>query len=964
MRKALTSVPGGRPDPPPARVALDSRRPLLLGEAAHALVIAAGYADLFAVPLSAGKATGPRRHLCRIEAGGLLLGLARAGAVDKGEGLAVIAVGGPDTEATVLERERIGDLGRIEAWVRAVSAALVGSGDPAGDEIPLGETVVLEAEQRRRGPARGVAWTSVQTGRARFMDLDDPCAPGQPPLPITSDAWLQAVDAAGLLALGREQLIDFDPLPSLDRFHAIALAVLEHRFEAAMAGESQRLDESAQHSSAQAVQFFDELAAVITPRIDPPVEAMELADPLLLACRAAGAALGVSVTCPAGRIATARGLDDVREIARASGLRMRRVLLRGDWWRRAPGPLVAWRAEDSEPLALVPVSAQRYALIDSTTGARRKVDAAAAATLAPEAAMFYPSLPARPLSALDLMRFCAELARRDGARVLLAALATGAITLAAPIITEALIDSVIPRAQLDQLAYCAAALVLAAVGMVGMQATQALAMLRLEGLLDWRLQAAVLDRLLRLPVGFFRPYTVGDLADRTMGIEAIRRVLTGRTIRGVLAGTFSLLSFALMFYYDAGLAAVAAALALLRGGIVLGVSAVRLRHEHRHFDLQGKVQGLVLQLLAGIGKLRVASATTRALAVWAHDYARQKRHFVASQRAANLLGVFDLAFPTLATVVIFALSEPGGSGVLAADTGRFLAFFVAFGQSLATLGEMGAAVGDTLVAVPRFARVRPLLREPPETADRRGRSEIFSGAFELGQVTVRYQRTGPPVLNNVSIRVGKQEFVALVGPSGAGKSTIFRLLLGFEKPEAGAIFFDGKSLDGLDISAVRRQIGVVLQNGRLTSGSLYENICGGAQLPLEQAWEAARLAGLDADIQALPMGMHTMITEGISTLSGGQRQKLMIARALVNRPRILLLDEATSALDNRTQAIVSASLAKLNVTRFVIAHRLSTVKSADRIIVVAGGEVAEAGTFAELTAAKGLFAEFAQRQLL
>ena len=214
------------------------------------------------------------------------------------------------------------------------------------------------------------------------------------------------------------------------------------------------------------------------------------------------------------------------------------------------------------------------------------------------------------------------------------------------------------------------------------------------------------------------------------------------------------------------------------------------------------------------------------------------------------------------------------------------------------------------------------------------------------------------------MRVGAGEFVALVGPSGSGKSTIFRLLLGFEQPEAGAVFFDGKALDTLDIAAVRRQIGVVLQNGKLTSGSLYENICGGAQLPLEQAWQAARLAGLEADIAAMPMGMHSVVAEGVSTLSGGQRQKLMIARALVNQPRILLLDEATSALDNRAQAIVSASLAKLNVTRIVIAHRLSTVQTADRIFVLAGGELVQTGTFAELNAKPGLFAELAKRQLL
>jgi ABC-type bacteriocin/lantibiotic exporter with double-glycine peptidase domain len=280
------------------------------------------------------------------------------------------------------------------------------------------------------------------------------------------------------------------------------------------------------------------------------------------------------------------------------------------------------------------------------------------------------------------------------------------------------------------------------------------------------------------------------------------------------------------------------------------------------------------------------------------------------------------------------------------------------------VGEVARAIGESLVAVPRFDRLRPLLIEPVELGERRNAPGDLSGALELGQVTFRYVAAGPPVLKQVTIEVQKGEYIALVGPSGSGKSTIFRLLLGFERPESGTIFFDGKAIDMLDITAVRRQIGTVLQNGKLASGSLYENICGGSQLSLEQAWEAARLAGLDADIEAMPMGMHTVIAEGMNTLSGGQRQRLMIARALVHRPRILLFDEATSSLDNPTQAIVSASLARLNITRLIIAQRLSTVRSADRIIVLVGGEVAQTGSFDELSVAPGVFADFARRQLL
>jgi ABC-type bacteriocin/lantibiotic exporter with double-glycine peptidase domain len=247
--------------------------------------------------------------------------------------------------------------------------------------------------------------------------------------------------------------------------------------------------------------------------------------------------------------------------------------------------------------------------------------------------------------------------------------------------------------------------------------------------------------------------------------------------------------------------------------------------------------------------------------------------------------------------------------------------------------------------------------------DRKSPGEL-SGTIELSRLTFRYVSSGPPVLDNVTLRIAQGEYVAIVGPSGSGKSSLFRLLLGFEKPESGAVFLDGKAIDTLDISAVRRQFGVVLQSARLANGSIYDNICGGVLLPLEQAWEAARLAGLDDDIKSMPMGMHTVVSEGVNTLSGGQRQRIMIARAVARRPRILLFDEATSALDNQTQAIVSASLGNLNVTRVIIAHRLSTVRQADRIIVIVDGKIVQSGNYSELSTTPGTFASFAKRQLL
>jgi NHLM bacteriocin system ABC transporter ATP-binding protein len=946
-----------------ARMPLDARRPRLLDDPGSALRLVRGHADLFAVSHANGVVTGARHHLCRIETGGIILGLPCVAVDGQGQSIGILAVGGQGAEALLLDRSLIDNHVLIEAWIAGLASAMVAT--TAGwnaREAERDTAIELEAGQQLRAPAHGVAWIAVGQGQVAIMGSDLVCLAGELPLPFASGLWVEANGATRVRVLDTEKVLDADLWPAIDRFHVLAMRSITKHIAAAQDAEFTRLHQVTRRAAARGEQLFSELAAVVVPRRTVGFQAVG-SDPLFDACRIAAEAIGAPVVAQSYRGPAQQGLSDAADIARASHLRVRRVLLRADWWRRNGGPLVAWRGEAREPVALVPISPRRYIMVDPGKGVSHRVSANLAAELSPEAMMFYPSLPTLTGSSLGLLRICVRHGFSDIVRILLSALAIGALSLAIPLITEVLINSVIPRTEWDQLVYCAVGLAMVAIGSAGFAAVQSIAILRFEGVLDRRLQAGIVDRLLRLPVSFFRQYAAGDLTDRALGIEAIRRIATGHTIYGLLAGVSALFSFGLMFYYDAGLALIALALTLLRGAAMLVASAARLRRERRHFALDGKVQGLVLQLLTGIGKLRVAFATPRGLGVWARKFAEQKRQFIASQRIGNMFATFDAAFPTTAMLVIFA-GVGQGIGSLELDTGRFLAFFAAFGQSLVAMGVMAAAIGESLIAIPRLDRLRPLITEPAEIAEIRNPPGDLSGELELGQVTFRYDPSGPAILQKVSLQVSKGEYVALVGPSGSGKSTIFRLLLGFEKPESGTVFFDGKAINTLDISAIRRQIGVVLQNGKLASGSLYENICGAVQLPLERAWEAARLAGLDADIEALPMGMHTVIAEGMNTLSGGQRQRLMIARALVHHPRILLFDEATSALDNRTQAIVSASLAKLNVTRIVIAQRLSTVKSADRIVVLAAGEIVQSGTFAALVAAPGMFADFAKRQLL
>jgi NHLM bacteriocin system ABC transporter ATP-binding protein len=385
-------------------------------------------------------------------------------------------------------------------------------------------------------------------------------------------------------------------------------------------------------------------------------------------------------------------------------------------------------------------------------------------------------------------------------------------------------------------------------------------------------------------------------------------------------------------------------------------------------ELQGTILGQTVQLINGISKLRVAGAEERAFATWSKNYSRQVKLNLSTQFIEDLVILFNTIMPTLTSGILFwftmaLLAEAQKSGNPALSIGTFLAFNSAFGTLIEGATDLSNTLTNSLQIVPQWQRAQPILETVPEVDLTKADPGQLEGRITVDRVTFRYRDDGLLTLDDVSIHAEPGEYIALVGGSGSGKSTLLRLLLGFETPESGTIYYDGQDLLGLDVEAVRRQLGVVLQNGRIMSGSIFENIASGAQITLDEAWEAARASGFADDIAAMPMAMHTVISEGGGNLSGGQRQRLLIARALVLKPKILLFDEATSALDNRTQAIVSESLDKLQVTRIAIAHRLSTIRNAHRIYVLQAGRILQQGSFEELASQEGLFAQLMQRQM-
>lgn len=683
-----------------------------------------------------------------------------------------------------------------------------------------------------------------------------------------------------------------------------------------------------------------------------------MADTLQRVLRAGGVDAVLKPTDPA-----LDAFDALQQLAQQAGVSLRRVKLEGKyWWRDDAGPLLGTMKATGHPAALLPLAGgggYRMEELGGTQAPGVLLDESTAAQLADIGFMFFRKFPARAIGLMDLLRFGLSTTRHDSIVMLVCGLLGGLLALFTPYATGLLVDKVIPSGRGDELLQLTVLLVAAALGVAAFELTCALALLRLEGRLGNASEAAVIDRLFNLPAPFFKQYAAGDLAQRAFSINSILHQLTSTTQSIVLSWVFGLFSFFYMFMLNWQLALVATVLVALIGAVTVGANFWRLRMERQLYALQGAIASRVLQLLSGISKLRAGGAEDRAFVLWARGFAQQKQVDLKVRGVSNLLDVFNTSFIVLASAALFASIAFFQKDI---STGAFVTFNTAFMQFLsATLALAGALTGS-LSIIPLYERAKPILTTLPEQQESQIRAAPLRGEIEISRVSFRYAEDGPLILDDVSIQVKKGEFVAFVGPSGSGKSTLFRVLLGFEKPHSGAVYYDNQELSGLDVGSVRQQLGVVLQNGKLMPGDIFTNIVGSAPRTQDEAWAAARMAGLADDIKAMPMGMQTVISEGAGTISGGQRQRLMIARALVNRPAVLLFDEATSALDNQTQAVVAHSVKQLDATRIVIAHRLSTIVAADRIFVIVAGKVVETGSYSELMALGGAFAELSKRQ--
>ena len=646
---------------------------------------------------------------------------------------------------------------------------------------------------------------------------------------------------------------------------------------------------------------------------------------------------------------------------RPYGIMYRRVELKENWYRDAYGPMIGTLKENGATVALLPYGYSGYYRIDPDTGNKIRITRRNVGELDTTAVVFYRPLPQRRLKVPDLLRYMWQcVSMSDLAMLVGISLLVSVVGLLLPRI-HMLLTGMIYESGRDDMLIGTAAFILATLitsSMIGI--SRSLMSNRLQNKTDLGMEAATMMRVLSLPAHFFRQFSSGELSSRLSSVNQLGMLIVGRILS---VGVTSLASLV----YVGQIFTIAPALALPSLGIVAATTLLtvvttlrQVDYSRRLMEHEAKLDGMTYSMINGVQKIKLAGAEKRMFARWARMYAAGAKVEYNPTLLIRLSSAFSLAVTVVGNMVLYFLAVQSG-----VTPSQYIGFSAAFGAVSAAFRALADIAMTASTIQPTLEMAEPILMAEPETSEGREIITHLSGSIELNNVSFRYNSTMPYVVDNLSLKIRAGEYIALVGRTGCGKSTLVRLMLGFETPEKGGVFYDGKDINTLDLRSLRRKIGSVTQDGTLIPGDIYSNIVISApELTLQEAWEAAEMSGIAEDIREMPMGMNTMIAEGQGGISGGQKQRLMIARAVAPKPRILIFDEATSALDNLTQKKVSEALDGLKCTRIVIAHRLSTIRHCDRILFMEDGRIAESGTYEELIAKGGKFAELVERQRL
>lgn len=649
-------------------------------------------------------------------------------------------------------------------------------------------------------------------------------------------------------------------------------------------------------------------------------------------------------------------------LIRKANMRYRNVLLAENWHKQDSGLLfVTYQGHFALAQS---ASVESYKLI-LQDGSVILLDDQVAAEIVPSALVLYPGMPLRALTKQDFIDFMFSMAgKTDYYNIILVSVLLGFIPILTPIITKTIFSDIIPVHDYQGLATITQVMLIAGLSQVLLSAVRTLAVIRISSSVDMSAEAAIWSRILSMPPEFFKRYSVGELAKRVMSFKNIKAVLSTQFVAGVFTGIFSIWSLLLMLYYSMKLTLMCVALWAVYLGIVYFIHRDYITLQRKNVKAANATSAKVVQIFNGLTKFRSRGAEEQAYNIWSKLFSNEWSLGLALRWQNNYDTIINTLLPYVFMLLIYYnvatwMKDGGKDAITPVD---YMAFNAAFGAFNAALISM-VPLMITFLSVPaHIDNLLPILEEAPEVVEDKRDANKLKGELELKNISFAYPN-GVEVIHDVSFHISPGEKVAIVGTSGCGKSTLMRIILGFETPSRGQVIFDDQNLHDLNLTSVRRQLGVVLQDGKLLTGRIMDNIIGSNRLTIEDAWEAARKVALDKDIEEMPMGMHTVINDSSSNISGGQRQRILLARSIVNRPVILLLDEATSALDNTSQEVVTKSIEAMHCTQIIVAHRLSTIRNVDRILVMDKGRIIEEGSFDELMALNGTFAVLAARQL-
>lgn len=653
--------------------------------------------------------------------------------------------------------------------------------------------------------------------------------------------------------------------------------------------------------------------------------------------------------------------EEINYCLRPYGIMHREVKLDNKWYTKSFGPLIGRFKNSEKVVAFIPGAIKGYHFIDPDTGKKQPLNSKTEALFENEAICFYKPLPQKKLSILDLLQFMVSILSTSDIIIYFAIMAAATLLgMVSPLITKALFSDVVESKSLSVLTGISIFMICYSITQLLFSLYQSFVNERIGTKQNIIVQAAIMSRMMSLPARFFKDYSSGELSQRSQYVQNLCSLLFNTIGITSISSIFSLAYISQIFSFSKELVIPSLLITLVTLVSSIVITIIQTSVSKKQMMISTQESGVCYAMITGIQKIKLSGAEKRMFSRWARIYAKSTELVNNPPKIVKFSPAINLAISSLGNILLYYVAITSHVSVA-----NYYAFTTSFGMVSSAFMSLASIASSVANIKPSLDMAKPIMEAIPEVTKNKEIVTNINGNIELNNISFKYEENEPLIIDNLSLKIKAGEYVAIVGSTGCGKSTLLRLLLGFETPTKGSIYYDNKDMTRLDLESLRRKVGVVMQDGKLFTGDIFSNIVISApQLTLDEAWEAAKIASLEEDIKNMPMGMNTLISEGQGGVSGGQKQRLMIARAVAPKPKVLMFDEATSALDNITQKNVSEAIDKLNCTRIVIAHRLSTIKHCDRIIVMNAGKIEEEGTYEELVKNNGFFSELIKRQRL